>query len=102
LSYWQTDRSIVEARATAFNNAFPKCLGARTTTTIQNDYSANEDGEEYTTYNVDIIIPKRCRIAAVIEDIDYTSPIRMNGFALARFGWTLVTGHLMRGDALNV
>jgi hypothetical protein len=95
LAVWRTDRCVVEAGAAAFDNAFPKFLWARATTTIRSDPSFNDDGEEYMTYNVDIVRPKRCRIAAAIEDIDYTSPVWLNGIALVCFVWRALTGHLM-------
>lgn len=38
---------MVEARAAAFDNAFPKCLWARATATVQSDLSFTEDGDEY-------------------------------------------------------
>ncbi len=100
LRVWEVDRKTVEARAAAFDNAFPKCLWARTSATVQGELSYTEEGDEYMTYNIDVVVPKRCRIAAAIEDLDYTSPIWLNGFALIWFAWRFATGHLLAGNGL--
>jgi len=89
---WQYDRQIVEKLAAAFENAFPKFAGARASAKLVHFVSYDENGDEYTTYNVDIIVPLRCRVWALFEDIDYTAPVWLNAFALMFFVWSLTKG----------
>jgi hypothetical protein len=86
---WRYDREIMEKRAAAFDNAFPKFAGARSSAKVVHEISYNPDGDEYTSYNVEVIVPLRCRIAALFEDIDYTAPVWLNALALLLFVWTV-------------
>ena len=82
LRVWDWDRAAVERRAAAFDNAFPKFLWGHASATIVGEPSYDDQGEEYMTYNVDVAIPIRCRVAALFEDLDYSAPVWMNLFAL--------------------
>ncbi|MBI2492473.1 MAG: hypothetical protein HYV94_10310 [Candidatus Rokubacteria bacterium] len=79
----------MEQRAAAFDNAFPKFVGGRASAKLTQDTSHNDDGEEYQTYSVDVIIPRRCRVAAIFEDVDYAAPSWLNATALLLFVWKL-------------
>jgi hypothetical protein len=85
LPVWEWNRESVEERAAAFSNAFPKFLWGRASATIIGDESYNEQGEEYVTYNVDVVIPIRCRAAALFEDLDYSAPVWLKLLALLLF-----------------
>jgi hypothetical protein len=82
LPVWDWDRGAVEKRAAAFDNAFPKFLWGHASATIVGEQSFDDQGEEYMTYNMDVVIPIRCRAAALLEDLDYSAPVWMNLFAL--------------------
>ena len=82
LHVWDWDRAAVEKRALAFDNAFPKFLWGHASATIVGEQSYDSEGEEYMTYNMNVVIPVRCRVAALFEDLDYSAPVWMNLFAL--------------------
>ena len=42
-----------------------------------------EDGEPYTVWEAELLIPVTCRLAAFLQDVDYTAPIGANVGALA-------------------
>jgi hypothetical protein len=78
------DKDAVEKRATAFDNAFPKALWARTSARAvrEENPSYDEAGDEHYFYDLEVIIPIRCRLAAIFEDLDYSSPVWLNIVAL--------------------
>ena len=57
----------MERRAATFDSAFPKLFGARASAKLAHETSQNDEGEEYQTYSVDVIVPRRCRVAAIFE-----------------------------------
>jgi hypothetical protein len=90
ISPWRTDPEVMDARRRAFDNAFPRFAGARASAMVTEDTSYTDNGDDYQIYSVDVTIPRRCRVAAVLEDIDYSSPVWINAAALLMYGWTLV------------
>ena len=88
-SPWHTDRKEVEDYVEEFPNAFPKFARARASATLVSDQNCNEDGDVYRTYAARVIIPVRCRLAAIFQDIDYSLPIWLNCIALIVFGYEL-------------
>ncbi len=84
------DRELIEKRAAAFDNAFPKFAGARASTQVVAYSSTDEDGEPRSSYCVDVVVPRRCRVAAIFEDIDYAAPVWLNALSLLFFVWSLV------------
>jgi hypothetical protein len=91
VSPWHYDRQLMERRAASFENAFPKFWGGRATVEVVQDTFHDEDGDEHPSYNLDIIIPRRCRAAALFEDTEYTARIWLNVIALLCYAWRLVT-----------
>ena len=85
LPVWDWDRQSVEKRAAAFNDAFPKFLWGRASATIVGSQSYDDQGDEYMTYNIDVVIPIRCRAAALFEDLDFSAPVLLNLLALCLF-----------------
>ena len=83
VSEW--DRAAVEKRAAAFDNAFPKFLWGRASATVLSRRGYNDQDEEYTTYNIDVVIPIRCRAAALFEDLDYSAPVWVSLLALVLY-----------------
>jgi len=90
VSPWHSDRAVMEKRAGAFKNAFPKFAGARTSTRIVSDTFTSDDGEPHQSFSAEVVVPRRCRVAAVFEDVDYSAPVWLNALALLLFAWTLV------------
>ncbi len=54
--------------------AFPKFAGARVTSRAEYRPGVDQDGDEYTSFEVFLNIPVRCRAAALLQDLDYSSP----------------------------
>lgn len=80
---WHHDHDRVEHIAKDLANAFPKFARARVLAEVAGAQSVDDEGEVYTTYAVAVTIPVRCRLAALFEDIDYTSPVWFTIGALA-------------------
>lgn len=68
-----------------FPDAFPRFARARPSMKIKSGESFNEDGDSYIWHSVMVVIPVRCRLVAVVQDIDYSSPIWLNLVALIIF-----------------
>jgi hypothetical protein len=79
----------MEKRAATFDNAFPKFARARASARVVTEMFTDADGEEHPSYCVEVLVPRRCRAAAVFEDIDYIAPIWLNAVALLLFVWTV-------------
>jgi hypothetical protein len=85
-SIYESDRTKVEAYIASFPEACPKFARARPSLKIQGSESFTEDGEpDGVMYTAKVVIPIRCRIAAIIQDIDYSSPIWLNSISIAAF-----------------
>ena len=88
-----SDREVMQQRVAEFGNAFPKFAGGRASAMLvaTEEYDPERtDSKEYALYSANVTIPRRCRLAAILEDIDYTSPVWVNAVALLVFGWKLV------------
>ncbi len=86
-SPWHTDREKIEKYVLNFPEAFPKFARARVSAQVLSRQSCDEDGDVYTVYAAKVVIPIRCRLAALFQDVDYSSPIWLNIVALVIF-WT--------------
>ena len=84
----------VELYVKNFPEIFPKFARARASAKVVSSPSCTEDGEPYTSYRASIVIPKRCRLVAIFQDIDYASPIWLNVLALAAFSYRVLQGNL--------
>lgn len=80
---------VMPAEGTEFQREletlFPAVAGARVTTRW--NYESREPPMKV---RLAVSIPVRCRIAALLEDIDYTAPIWFNLTAIAVFVWSRV------------
>jgi hypothetical protein len=85
-SPWNTDYAQVKALAGELKNAFPKFASARVTAKVLSQQPFDNEGAEYSIYALALHIPLRCRIAALVQDLDYTSPV---WFPLAATVWLL-------------
>ena len=81
----ERDESAMQARASAFDNAFPKFIGGRASARVVQDWVTEDDGEQHSAFTIAATIPVSCRISAIFEDIDYTSPVWLNGLALTLY-----------------
>lgn len=83
------DRDMMEKNAMAFDNAFPKFACARAGARIVTETFSDDDGQPIPSYHIEAVIPRRCRIAAIFEDLDYTAPVWLNAVAVLLFIWKL-------------
>lgn len=60
--------------ARSFEDAFPKFFGGRYSTRVESFPGVDNEGEEYTSYRLHVRIPRRSRQAALLGDLDYSSP----------------------------
>jgi len=85
-SLWVPERAKAEAYIAGFPEVFPKFALARTSMKIETSESYNEDGDSAGMfYNVEVVIPIRCRLVAILQDIDYSSPVWLNMISLTIF-----------------
>jgi hypothetical protein len=83
---WVSDRAEAKAYIASFPEAFPKFALARPSMKIEASESSTEDGESVVmSYDVQVVIPVRCRLAGIIQDVDYSSPIWLNLVSLTIF-----------------
>jgi hypothetical protein len=84
-SPWNSDRKIVEKYVATFPEAFPKFARARASAEIISAQSQDEEGELHTSYAAKVVIPIRCRVAAIFQDFDYSLPVWLNILSLTIF-----------------
>ena len=104
-----SDRKEAEQYVKNFPQAFPKFAGGRPSLDIIESpaYGETKQGEPYETtdYDVEVKIPKRCRMSATVEDIDYSAPVWLNLGSLAVFFlyhlfptvWNSLISHIQGG-----
>jgi hypothetical protein len=74
-----------------FPQVFPKCFGAQTCMKIDSFDAFVDEGETLrTTYEVEIVIPVKCKLSAIIQDIDYLLPLLLNSGALITFFYFMI------------
>ncbi len=88
-SPWLPDREDVERWVFGFQNAFPKFARARTSARVVNEPFTDDEGDQHVSFAAKIVIPRRCRVAALFEDLDYTSPVWLNLLGLCFYVWSL-------------
>jgi hypothetical protein len=86
---WDEDKNRVQRYVDDFPNVFPKCAGARASARLTYKPGHDEDGEPTGTmfYGATVSIPIWCRLAAIFQDIDYSSPIWLNLISLAIYSF---------------
>lgn len=77
------DRNDVEAQLKETIESFPKVWNIRPRGRVTGHQFLDQDGEVRTSYEAEITIPVRCKLAALFQDVDYAAPIWLNLFALA-------------------
>ena len=77
------DRAELDTQVGELIAAFPKLGRRRPERKIVRHEVTGEDGEPYTVWEAELLIPVTCRLAAFLQDVDYTAPIWANVGALA-------------------
>jgi hypothetical protein len=72
-----------ETLATQYREAFPKFASARVSARPRGDVFTDEGGDPQHYFHVEMVVPLRCRMTALFQDLDYTSPVWLNLVALA-------------------
>ncbi|MBI1817164.1 MAG: hypothetical protein HYR72_19510 [Deltaproteobacteria bacterium] len=83
------DEELVRKRAMAFDNVFPKFACKRASARVVGETFLDDEGETHQNYCVEVIVPLRCRAAAIFEDLDYTAPAWVSACAFLLFLRTL-------------
>ncbi len=83
------DRDEVEALANSVIAVYPKVTSAIPVAKIEQSLVADDNGEQYSVFYAYIKIPFVCRLAAILEDLDYMTPVLLNIVALAWGGFVL-------------
>ncbi|OPY72638.1 MAG: hypothetical protein A4E64_02897 [Syntrophorhabdus sp. PtaU1.Bin058] len=87
---WESNRTKVEKYVEDFPNLFPKFARARASAQINSEPSYTENGDPAgPMYSAKVVIPIRCRMAAIFQDIDYASPVWLNAISLGTFFWRI-------------
>lgn len=76
------DRSRVEQLAVRLASTFPKFFRARAKATVHAVPGTDSEGKDYLIWGLKVVIPLRCRIAALLQDVDYTAPVWFNMLVL--------------------
>lgn len=66
--------------------SFPKIFNIRAKGKLESQMVCDNDGESYAIYDATITVPTTCRLAAFLQDLDYTAPVWLNLGALL-FAW---------------
>jgi len=77
---WRDDYKAVDTLGEEIKASFPKFARARVTAERMRDARLDEEGTAF--YALKMHIPARCRLAALVQDIDYTSPVWFSALAL--------------------
>ncbi|OGA49108.1 MAG: hypothetical protein A3F74_05885 [Betaproteobacteria bacterium RIFCSPLOWO2_12_FULL_62_58] len=72
---WRSEFDKQESLAANLVQSFPKFARARVIAAVTSDSFFGDDGESHRSYAVVVTIPIRCRLAALLEDLDYTAPV---------------------------
>jgi hypothetical protein len=80
-----SSRESAEKYISDFPDVFPKFARARPSMKIESSEAATEDGDISTWYSAEVNIPVRCRFVAIVQDIDYSSPVWLNLVSLIIF-----------------
>lgn len=76
------DRRAVEEELEEIIGVFPSIGMFRPAGSIEGYEGVDDDGEYYRAFHAEIEIPLPCRLAALIQDVDYILPIPLNIAAL--------------------
>lgn len=70
-----SDQPPAEDLARDLRGAYPKFSGRKVWAEVATEPGIDQDGDEHVSYAVVARVPTRCRLAAVVQDVDYAAPI---------------------------
>jgi hypothetical protein len=79
----------IEKYITDFPDVFPKFAGAVHFFQHKQDHVQTMEGKTVTLHGGKVTIPIRCRLAASIQDVDYSLPVWLNVTSLCIFGYRM-------------
>ncbi|MDD2901097.1 MAG: hypothetical protein PHU44_01535 [Syntrophales bacterium] len=84
---WDDDKKRVQQYVDDFPKIFPKFFGGRASAKLESAEWHDEDGEPTGSiyYKATVSIPIRCRLSAIVQDIDYSSPVWINIISVALY-----------------
>ncbi|MCK9392168.1 MAG: hypothetical protein M0Q01_11460 [Syntrophales bacterium] len=77
-----SERPDAETQVHGIINTFPKIGSVIPTGKVKGYHITDEDGDDHISYEAQVTIPSACRIAALLQDLDYAAPIWLNAAAL--------------------
>jgi len=80
-----SDPHRIQQYVASFPNAFPRFARATPSIQTHQERASTMKGDLCTIYSAKVMIPIRCRLAATIQDIDYSLPIWLNLISLGVF-----------------
>lgn len=80
-----SDPAPAQSAADAVAAAFPKFARGRVRSWLRPGFDVDEHGDEYTSWTVATVIPRRCRLAALFQDFDYAAPVWFPSLAIAAY-----------------
>jgi hypothetical protein len=84
------DKAVAEASLHELIAVFPKVWKIRAHGMVEPVHITDEDGEERTLWEANVTIPFSCRLAALVQDLDYTAPVWLNMGALTLAAVTML------------
>lgn len=80
-----SDPQRIQQYVDSFPDAFPRFARATPSIQTQQEAASTMKGDLCMMYSAKVMIPIRCRLAATIQDIDYSLPIWLNLISLGVF-----------------
>jgi hypothetical protein len=84
-----SDPQAIEKYIDSFPDVFPRFAKVAPSIQRHHEYASTMKGETCVIYSAKVTIPKICRLAAAIHDIDYSLPIWLNIVSLSTFLYCL-------------
>lgn len=79
------DHSKIQQYIDTFPDAFPKFAKAKPSLQSQQGLAQTFKGDSVPIYSCEVVIPIACRLAAIVQDIDYSLPVWLNLVSLCVF-----------------
>jgi hypothetical protein len=83
------NRADAEKEIVEVVGVFPKVWNIRAKGTIESQMVCDDVGEPYAIFEAKIAVPIACRLAAFLQDLDYTAPFWLNLCALL-WAWVVL------------
>lgn len=87
------DSCKIQQYIDTFPDAFPRFARAKPSLQLQQELAQTTEGDPVTMHSAKVVIPIACRLAAIVQDIDYSLPVWLNLISLCVFfGYTWMWG----------